>query len=123
MRMLLCSSASFLLLFGPALAQDQAPSQGGSPMGHGRAMASSPPISMAQHMPEMMQHMRGHEEEEDEHGRERSSRRGAAIRFKRGDVEIAIRCPGSESMRDCVADASTLIDKLTAIPSQQPAAR
>jgi hypothetical protein len=77
---------------------------------------------MAQQMREMMRrHMREHEEEEGEH--ERSSRRGAFVRFKRGDVEFDIRCPTDESMRDCVADATTLLDKLATMPSQPSPSR
>ena len=146
MRTLLFSGAILVVLVGPALAKDatQADSRASSPpnvelaqtqmhpqggmmpgMGQGQGGSGGTTTvnpEMAQHMQEMMRrHTREHEEEEDEH--ERSSRRGAFVRFKRGDVEFDIRCPADESMRDCVADASTLLDKLTAMPSQPSPSR
>lgn len=95
--------------------QTPMPSQGGimpdagqGPSGSGGSMAASP--EMMQRMHE--RHMREHDE--DEHARHR----GAVIRFKRGDVEFAVRCPANESMRDCVSDATTLLDKLGSLPGQ-----
>lgn len=146
MRTLLSSGAILLVLNGPALAKDatqadsrgssppnvelaqtQMPPQGGTMPGGGQGQSGSSGTmtanpEMAQQMREMMRrHMREHEEEEGEH--ERSSRRGAFVRFKRGDVEFDIRCPTDESMRDCVADATTLLDKLATMPSQPSPSR
>jgi hypothetical protein len=97
--------------------QTQMPAQGGMMPGAGQGQSGSGGAMAAN--PEMMQrmherHMREHDEDEDEH----SQRRGAVIRFKRGDVEFAVRCPANESMRDCVSDATTLLDKLGSLPSQ-----
>jgi len=93
------------------------PSQGGMMPGAGQGQSGSGGPMAAS--PEMMQrmherHMREHDEDEDEHARHR----GAVIRFKRGDVEFAVRCPANESMRDCVSDATTLLDKLGSLPGQ-----
>jgi hypothetical protein len=99
------------------------PSQGGmmpgagqGPSGSGGSMAASPEMMQRMQMMQRMheRHMREHDEDEDEHARHR----GAVIRFKRGDVEFAVRCPANESMRDCVSDATTLLDKLGSLPGQ-----
>jgi len=81
-------------------------------------MAASPEMMRRMEMMQRMheRHMRAHDEDEDED--QHARRRGAVIRFKRGDVEFAVRCPADESMRDCVSDAATLLDKLKALPSQ-----
>lgn len=46
---------------------------------------------------------------------------GARFQFSRGDAQIDIRCPQSESLQNCVQAASQLIDKvhsLTPDPSE-----
>src|SRR3954453_8803612 len=70
--------------------QTPMPSQGGIMPGAGQGQSGSGGPMAAS--PEMMQrmherHMREHDEDEDEHARHR----GAVIRFKRGDVEFAVR--------------------------------
>jgi hypothetical protein len=107
--------------------QTQMPSQGGvmPDVGQGQSGSGGPMVASPEMMRrmEIMQrmherHMRAHDEDEDEH--QHARRRGAVIRFKRGDVEFAVSCPADESMRDCVSDAATLLDKLGSLPGQPP---
>jgi hypothetical protein len=108
--------------------QMQVPPQGGMMMpgvgqgqgGAGGPMGANP--EMMQRMHEMMmRHMKQSEEgvkepEEEEH--QHSGRRGTRLRLKRGDAEIDIRCGADDTLRDCVAAVTTLLDKLAPLSGQ-----
>ena len=46
--------------------------------------------------------------------------RGARFTFTRGNARFDIRCPGNQSLKDCVDAASTLIDKVMAMGPKSP---
>ena len=46
---------------------------------------------------------------------------GAAFfRFRRGDAEMDIKCPATESVQTCVAAAGALMDKVTGMQPPKP---
>lgn len=49
--------------------------------------------------------------------------RGARFTFTRGDARVDIQCPASQSLKDCIDAASTLIDKVAGMGSPPPAGR
>ena len=97
------------LLAGSGVALAQMPPPGG-PQG-------GPPPNGPEHHEEGMHHGEGmHHEGWMHHGRHEAG--SAFFRFRRGDAEMDIKCPASETVQACVAAAGSLMDKVGAM--QQP---
>ncbi len=54
------------------------------------------------------------------HGRHHGGGEAASFRFKRGDMEIGIKCSEREPTQVCVNAASMLLDKLNNAPTPTP---
>ncbi len=110
MRKLILIGAGVAVLAGGGVALAQMPPGGpDGPMSQGRGSQGMGPEGQHERW-QMMEHMRQRHREGG----------AAAFRFRKGDMEVGIRCSDREPTQVCVAAASALIDRLANTQPKAP---